>query len=89
MTRKRFKKLMMGQGMPQRTITDIAKVYEVSAVSMPANPGTDINARSQSALESAQKTLESARARAALDSGTEQRSDLELEKLRTEILMKG
>lgn len=74
---------------PSRTITDIAKVFEVSAVSIPASPGTDINARSQSALESAQKTLESARARATLDSGAEQRNSLELEKLRTEILMKG
>jgi HK97 family phage prohead protease len=59
--------------MPSRLITDIAKVYEVSAVSMPASPGTDINARSQDALESAQRTLESARARAALVSEAEQR----------------
>lgn len=71
--------------MPQRTITDIAKVYEVSAVSMPANPGTDINARSQSALESAQKTLESARARAK---GLDSSAELELEKIKTEILQK-
>ena len=53
---------------PKRTITDIAKVYEVSAVSMPANPGTDITARDASALESAKKTLDSARAK-TLDSG--------------------
>lgn len=76
---------------PQRTITAIAKVYEVSAVSMPANPGTDINARSQSALDSAKKTLESARAR--LESPkSEQRSkedQLEVERLRAQILMKG
>lgn len=76
---------------PSRTITDIAKVFEVSAVSMPANPGTDINARSQSALESAQKTLESARAR--LESPqSEQRSQqdqLEIERLRAQIFMKG
>lgn len=68
---------------PTRTITDIAKVYEVSAVSFPANPGTDISARSQSALESAQRTLESARARAKeLESSAVQGDDLELEKLR-------
>lgn len=72
---------------PSRTITDVAKVYEVSAVSMPANPGTDINARSQSALESAKKTLESARAR-ALESTNEQRN-LEIEKLKNEILTRG
>lgn len=62
---------------PQRTITDISKVYEVSAVSMPANPGTDINARSQDALDSAKKTLDSVRAAAALDSETEQRQQQE------------
>lgn len=71
---------------PQRTITDIAKVYEVSAVSMPANPGTDINARSQSELDSCKSVLESARAKAGELS--EQR-ELELLKLKTEILMKG
>lgn len=70
---------------PSRTITDIAKVWEVSAVSMPANPGTDINARSQSALDSAKKMLDSVRAK--LDSSKDERS-LELEKLKTEILQK-
>lgn len=71
---------------PKRMITDIAKVYEVSAVSFPANPGTDISARSQSALESAQKTLESARAR-ALGSANEG-NELELLKLKNQILSK-
>ncbi len=71
---------------PSRTITDIAKVYEVSAVSMPANPGTDINARSQTELESAKGALESARAKAG-ELG-EQR-ELEILKLKTNILMKG
>jgi len=75
--------------MPTRHITDIAKVYEVSAVTWGANPGTDINARSHgtpdgmSALESARKELES--------SESEKRSNLkllELEKLKTEILEK-
>ncbi|MFT9076559.1 HK97 family phage prohead protease [Ethanoligenens sp.] len=61
--------------MPQRTITAIAKVYEVSAVSMPANPGTDISARGASALDSAKRTLESARAR-SLDSDAERRKRL-------------
>ncbi len=71
---------------PQRTITDIAKVYEVSAVSMPANPGTDINARSQSELDSCKNVLDSARAKAG--ELTEQRK-MEVLKLKTEILMKG
>ena len=62
---------------PQRTITAIAKVFEVSAVSMPANPGTDISARSADALESAKQTLESARRRAmSLDSDAERRKRL-------------
>lgn len=78
--------------MPSRVITDIAKVYEVSAVSMPANPGTDIAARSQSELESAKKTLESARAKAG-EPTNEQRTAtttdaLELERLKAQILMK-
>lgn len=70
---------------PSRTITDIARVYEVSAVSFPANPGTDISTRSQDTLESAKKVLESARARAKeLDSSAE----LEILKLKNEILSK-
>jgi HK97 family phage prohead protease len=73
--------------MPQRTITDIAKVYEVSAVSMPANPGTDINARSAEALDSAKRVLDNARAK-KLDSSSEQRQ-LEFLKLQNLILMKG
>lgn len=62
---------------PQRTITAIAKVYEVSAVSMPANPGTDISARSADALESAKRVLDSARRRAMpLESDAERRKRL-------------
>ncbi len=61
--------------MPQRTITDIAKVFEVSAVSMPANPGTDISACGAPTLESAKRTLESVRAK-LLESGTERRKRL-------------
>lgn len=78
--------------MPSRTIKDIAKVYEVSAVSFPAYTGTDINARDASALESAKKVLESARAKELESSGNEQRTqgknELELQKLKTLILMK-
>lgn len=75
---------------PSRTITDIAKVWEVSAVSMPANPGTDISARSQSALDSAKKMLDSVRAK--LDSSKSERSknndNTELERLKYEMLLK-
>jgi HK97 family phage prohead protease len=74
---------------PQRTITDIAKVYEVSAVSMPANPGTDINARSQSELESCKSVLESARAKAGELESEQRQSELEVLKLKNQILMKG
>ncbi|MFT8889471.1 MAG: HK97 family phage prohead protease [Ethanoligenens sp.] len=73
---------------PQRTITDISKVFEVSAVSMPANPGTDISARSVSALESAQRVLESARERAASLESEAGQNEIELERLRAEILSK-
>jgi HK97 family phage prohead protease len=80
--------------MPQRTITAISQVIEVSAVSMPANPGTDINARSADALDSAKKVLDNARAK-KLESSSEQSSsekrtkELELLKLKNENLMKG
>jgi len=77
--------------MPSRTIKAIAKVHEVSAVSFPAYTGTDISARDASALESAKRTLESARARAGLESPGEQREDNELEmlRMRAQILLKG
>jgi len=79
--------------MPSRTITDIAKVFEVSAVSFPAYAGTDISARDASALESAVKVLENARAK-ELDSSSEQRNqelsrELELSKLKNQNKMKG
>ncbi|MNI78955.1 Caudovirus prohead protease [compost metagenome] len=70
--------------LPTRRIKDIAKVFEISAVSFPAYVGTDINARDQQALDSARAALESARS--GLDS---QSSELELLKLRNQILAKG
>lgn len=77
--------------MPSRTIKSIAKVYEVSAVSFPAYDGTDLSARDATALESAKRVLENARARVGLDSPEEQREDNELEllRLRAQILLKG
>lgn len=47
---------------PKRTITDIEKIFEVSAVTFPAYEATSIKARSVSALESARQELESKRA---------------------------
>ena len=46
---------------PVRTVTDIGKVYEVSAVTFPAYEATSIDARCKQTLESARATLESAR----------------------------
>lgn len=46
---------------PLRRITDIAQVLEVSAVSIPAYDGTDINARSADELDSLRQALDSAR----------------------------
>lgn len=48
---------------PKRTITDISRVFEVSAVTFPAYEATSINARGLSdALESAKASLESVKA---------------------------
>ena len=50
---------------PTRTILDISKVFEVSAVTFPAYEATSIQARGLSeALDSAKESLESARAEA-------------------------
>jgi HK97 family phage prohead protease len=76
--------------MPSRTIIDIAKVYEVSAVSFPAYTGTDITARGASALESAKTVLDNARAKELDSSNDEQRGTqmdvLELERLKAQII---
>lgn len=47
---------------PKRTITDIEKVFEVSAVTFPAYEDTSIKARAVNALENAKQELENARA---------------------------
>lgn len=46
---------------PTRIITDIAKVYEVSAVTFPAYEQTDISARCKEKLDSLKEMLESKR----------------------------
>lgn len=50
---------------PTRHITDISTVVEVSAVTFPAYEATEINARSNSALDNARAALENARQRNA------------------------
>lgn len=79
--------------MPTRHILDIAKVVEVSVVSFPAYDGTDIAlSRDNDALEGAKIVLENARSQMKLESeNDEARQDkdlLELEKLRTQTLLK-
>lgn len=67
---------------PTRYINAISTVYEVSAVTFPAYDATEINARDDSALESARLALESAREsrKKSLE------SDLELAKAKTELM---
>lgn len=66
--------------MPCRHILKIKKVYEVSAVNMPAYSDTDISARDQSALENARKTLDNVRS-SGLDNSVDAEK-LELEKIK-------
>lgn len=73
--------------MPTRRIKKIRKVIEVSAVNWAAYPGTDINARDQTALDNARKALENARSQ--LDNSNSEPQEMELLKLKTQILMKG
>lgn len=60
---------------PTRTIKKIGKVWEVSAVTFPAYPSTEISARDKEALESARQVLENTRASLESD-----KAMLELEK---------
>jgi phage head maturation protease len=68
--------------MPTRRILKIAKVFEVSAVNMPAYTDTDISARDQAALDSARQALERAK---ELESSNE----IELLKEKNRIRAKG
>lgn len=75
--------------MPTRYIEKVKKVVEVSVVSFPAYDGTDIAlSRDKEALESAKLVLENARNKELESSKVEARGNLELEKLRTETLLK-
>ena len=68
---------------PTRHITSIGSVVEVSAVTFPAYPSTEISARSKEARESARSELESARQLRATGVDT-----LELEKAKLEFLLR-
>lgn len=59
-----------------RTITKIGKLYDVSAVSIPANDGTDISARSY--FDGVIKELEAERLKAQEQTRKKQQLDLEL-----------
>ncbi len=72
--------------MPTRRIQKITRVIEVSAVNFPAYTGTDINARDQSVLDNAAKALDNARSK--LDNSKNEQ-ELEILRLRSQILMKG
>lgn len=69
----------LDSNMPTRRILKIAKVFEVSAVNMPAYTDTDISARDQAALDSARQALERAK---ELDSSN---AELELLKEKNRI----
>ena len=71
---------------PKRTITDIEKVFEVSAVTFPAYEDTSINARAADTLESARQELESARAEEKAKEVKKARDDYELRKRNLDIL---
>lgn len=71
--------------MPTRVITKFAKVFEVSAVNIPAYSNTDIYARDQSALENAKITLDNVRSQELENS----KNLVEIERLRTQILING
>ena len=71
--------------MPTRRILRFARVYEVSAVNMPAYDGTSIYARSQEVLENASAALDSARMTELDNSG---QNEVEILKLRNQILAK-
>jgi len=74
----------LDKDMPTRYIIKFKKVYEVSAVTMPAYRDTDISARDQQALENARMALENARSELV-----NSKNEVEFLKLKSQILMKG
>lgn len=71
---------------PTRRIKSIGSVVEVSAVTFPAYEATEINARSQEALENARAALENARSLRAPSVDTD---EIELAKAKTKTLLMG
>lgn len=71
---------------PKRHITKIKKVIEVSAVTFPAYPGTDIYVQNEAALESARQALESATQSRA--SAVDTAELLALEKAKFDLLLR-
>lgn len=74
----------LDKDMPTRRILKISRVYEVSAVNYPAYDQTDISARDRNALDAAKKEVEEAR---SVKNDT--KKEIEIERLRAQILMKG
>ena len=76
---------------PTRRIKSIANVIEVSAVTFPAYEATDIQARSKAALDNARSAVDTARQQTAdtVDTVTETRDELEILKLKTNIILLG
>ena len=76
------------EGIPKRTITKIGRLFDVAVVDLPAYDQTSIYARSKEIvgerLRNLQPSLENDEA--ALESVEKKSSDLELEKLKIEIL---
>lgn len=67
---------------PLRTITDIEKVFEVSAVTFPAYESTEINARCKSELENYRRTLENVK------SGSLENDSVDIDLLKMKIRTK-
>lgn len=67
---------------PLRTITDIEKVFEVSAVTFPAYEDTEINARCKSELENYRRTLENVK------SGSLENDSVDIDLLKMKIRTK-
>lgn len=67
---------------PLRTITDIEKVFEVSAVTFPAYEATEINARCKSELENYRRTLENVK------SGSLENDSVDIDLLKLKIRTK-
>jgi phage head maturation protease len=74
--------------LPLRTITDIEKVYEVSAVTFPAYEDTEINARCKLELENFKRTLDNVKNITSDDvkGDNSNKREIELLKMKNEIL---